>query len=406
MRCRICHNNKLIDIIDLREQVITSRFPKFGDFSTPKTPIVLSLCQSCSLVQLRYCTPPAELYEHISGYGYRSGINNTMRDHLRAYNVEIQSKLSPVLCLSAGDAVLDIGSNDSTMLQYYDPSLKRIGVDPTGKQFQQYYGDVDLIPAYFTREVVEKTYGIGFECRVISSISMFYDLPDPVQFARDIYNLLTDDGIWTCEQSYLLSMLETNSIDTICHEHLEYYSLTAIKHIADTVGFVITDVRFNQCNGGSFRLYFAKEGQHKESPLVAEILAKEERLGVKTIEFYQNFVANCDAEIDQLKAFLKDNVGHVYIYGASTKGNCLLQYAGIDATLIPYAVERNLNKVGKMTSTGIEIISEETMRCNVPKFLLVLPWHFREEIIAREHEFLTNGGKLVFPFPHFEIYSQ
>ena len=326
-----------------------------------------------------------------------------MRDHLREYQAEIQSKLCPPL--SAGNVVMDIGSNDSTMLQYYDPALRRIGVDPTGKQFQQYYGDVELIPTYFTRETVERVCGPDLRCKVISSISMFYDLPEPVQFARDIYNLLTDDGIWTCEQSYLLSMLESNSIDTICHEHLEYYSLTAIKHIADTVGFVITDVGFNQCNGGSFRLYFAKEGNQPESPLVAEILAKEERLGVKRIEFYQNFIAGCDIEIDKLKSFVAEHSQQIYIYGASTKGNCLLQYAGLDATHIPYAVERNPNKVGKMTSTGIEIISEETMRRNVPKFLLVLPWHFREEIIAREHEFLANGGKLVFPLPHFEIYS-
>lgn len=402
MECRICKNSQLVDIVDLKEQVITSRFPAFGDFSTPKTPIVLSLCQECSLVQLRHCTSAVELYEHESGYGYRSGINYTMREHLHAYNTEIQSKVD----LRDGDVVLDIGSNDSTMLQYYDQRLKRIGVDPTGKQFHHYYGDVELIPTYFTRENVESVYGTELRCKAISSISMFYDLPDPVQFARDIYDLLTDDGIWTCEQSYLLSMLETNSIDTICHEHLEYYSLTAVKRIADMVGFKITDIKFNSCNGGSFRLYFGK-GSSVESSLVSEILEKEEQLGVKSQSFYADFITNCDIEIEKLKAFVSENSRTVYIYGASTKGNCLLQYAGLDSTHIPYAVERNLNKVGKMTSTGIEIISEETMKCHdpAPKFLLVLPWHFRTEIIAREHEFLTNGGKLVFPFPRFEIYS-
>jgi GDP-D-mannose dehydratase len=393
----------LVDIVDLGEQVITSRFPVYGDFSTPKTPIVLSLCQQCSLVQLKHGANCSELYEH--EYGYRSGINNTMREHLRSYQQEFLSKVD----LKPGDVVIDIGSNDSTMLQYYDPNLKRIGVDPTGKQFQHFYGDVELVPNYFTRENVIGVYGEHLRCKVVSSISMFYDLPDPVQFAKDIHSVLADDGIWTCEQSYLLTMLETNSIDTICHEHLEYYSLTAVKRIADMAGFKIIDIKFNQCNGGSFRLYFAKQSSDRaESDLVPQILEKERVLGVKDTQFYTNFINDCDAEVGRLTNFIdivnNDNK-KMYIYGASTKGNCLLQYANIDSQKIKYAVERNPNKVGKMTSTGIEIISEETMRDSPPEFLLVLPWHFRDEIIKREHEYLSNGGQLVFPFPKFEIYS-
>jgi GDP-D-mannose dehydratase len=402
-KCRICQNPELVDIVDLGEQVITSRFPLYGDFSTPKTPIVLSLCQQCSLVQLKHGANCSELYEH--EYGYRSGINNTMREHLRSYQQEILSKVD----LKPGDVVIDIGSNDSTMLQYYDPSLKRIGVDPTGKQFQHFYGDVELIPTYFTRENVVGVYGEHLRCKVVSSISMFYDLPDPVQFAKDIHSVLADDGIWTCEQSYLLTMLETNGIDTICHEHLEYYSLTAVKRIADMAGFKIIDIKFNQCNGGSFRLYFAKQSSDRaESELVPQILEKERVLGVKDPQFYTNFINDCDAEVERLTNFIdivnNDNK-KMYIYGASTKGNCLLQYANVDSQKIKYAVERNPNKVGKMTSTGIEIISEETMRDSPPEFLLVLPWHFRDEIIKREHEYLSNGGQLVFPFPKFEIYS-
>ena len=402
-KCRICQNPDLVDIVDLGEQVITSRFPVYGDYTTPQTPIVLSLCQQCSLVQLKHGANCSELYEH--EYGYRSGINYTMREHLRTYQEEIKTKVD----LKPGDVIIDIGSNDSTMLQYYDQSLKRIGVDPTGKQFQHFYGDVELIPNYFNRENVVSVYGENIRCKVVSSISMFYDLPDPVQFAKDIHSVLADDGIWTCEQSYLLTMLETNSIDTICHEHLEYYSLTAVKRIADMAGFKIIDIKFNQCNGGSFRLYFAKQTSDRmESELVSQILEKERILGVKEEQFYTNFINDCDAEVDRLKRFIdivNNDSKKMYIYGASTKGNCLLQYANIDSKQIKYAVERNPNKVGKMTSTGIEIISEETMRESPPEFLLVLPWHFRDEIIQREHEYLSNGGQLVFPFPKFEIYS-
>jgi len=403
--CRICKNPNIIDVINIGSQVITSRFPLYGDFSTPSTPIILSLCKNCTLVQLKYTVNASELYEH--EYGYRSGISNTMRDHLRCYKEEIISKI----VLNEGDVVVDIGSNDSTMLQYYDKSLKRIGVDPTGIQFKEFYGDIDLIPSYFTYDNFRKIYN-NLKPKIISSISMFYDLPDPVQFAKDIYNILHDNGIWTCEQSYIITMLRRNSIDTICHEHLEYYSLTAVKYIADLANFKIIDVKFNECNGGSFRIYFAKkpcEHYDEATELINKIIDDEDNIGIKDPGLYEKFMINCDNEILKLNKFINtvNSSGRkINIYGASTKGNCLLQYANIDESKIKYAVERNLNKVGKMTSTGIGIISEETMRANPPEYLLVLPWHFRDEIIKREDDFLDRGGQLIFPFPHFEIYSK
>ena len=403
--CRICENPNLIDVLNIGEQIITSRFPLYGDFSTPTTPIVLSLCSNCSLVQLKYSTNASELYEH--EYGYRSGISNTMRDHLKNYKEEIISKIN----LNEGDTIVDIGSNDSTMLQYYDKNLKRIGIDPTGKQFKQFYGDVELIPNYFTFKNFRDEYK-DLKPKVISSISMFYDLPEPVQFAKDIYNILDDDGIWTCEQSYIITMLRRNSIDTICHEHLEYYSLTAIKYIADLANFKIIDIKFNECNGGSFRIYFAKKEStlyNECKDLINKILEDEDNYGIKHPDLYFNFLKNCNKEVLKLNKFIdtiNESGQKMYIYGASTKGNCLLQYAKIDENKIKYAVERNLSKVGKMTSTGIGIISEETMRANPPEYLLVLPWHFRDEIIKREDTFLENGGQLIFPFPTFEIYSK
>ena len=224
--CRICKSVELIDVISLGEQSITSRFPNYGDFSTPTTPIHLCMCQECGLIQLRETTNSSELYEY--EYGYRSGISNTMKTHLKEYQEEILSKVH----LTSGDVIIDIGSNDSTMLQYYSSEIRRIGVDPTGKQFQEYYGDVELLPDYFNYANVIGRFG-EIRCKLVSSISMFYDLPDPVQFAKDIHSILHEDGIWTCEQSYILSMIDTNSIDTICHEHLEYYALHQVKDIAD-----------------------------------------------------------------------------------------------------------------------------------------------------------------------------
>jgi GDP-mannose 4,6-dehydratase len=399
--CRLCKNSTT-DILSLGEQYITSRFPIYGDFSTPKTSITLCMCQNCGLVQLKETTDSNELYEY--EYGYRSGISNTMRTHLKQYQEEILTKIH----LSKGDIVVDIGSNDSTMLQYYSNDFRRIGVDPTGKQFAEYYGDVELLPTYFTYENFTNAFG-NINPKMVSSICMFYDLPDPVQFAKDIHSILHEDGIWTCEQSYLPTMIKTNSIDTICHEHLEYYSLHQVKSIADRAGFSIIDVKFNDSNGGSFRVYFAKTTSNKHIPnttLVNDILNEECEYGVMNLDLYRKFMENVNIEVSKLRSFIETVISNgksVYIYGASTKGNCLLQYANLDETYMKYAVERNPNKIGKMTSTGIKIIGEDKMRESPPDYLFVLPWHFRDEIIVREHVFLENGGQFIFPFPHFEV---
>jgi hypothetical protein len=324
-----------------------------------------------------------------------------MRCHLRDYNSEIQSKIS----LKSEDFVLDIGSNDSTFLSFYPGYVKRVGCDPTGVQFASYYSsDMSLVPDYFSKKAVES---ISTNFKVVSSISMFYDLPDPVEFAKDIFSILDDDGIWTFEQSYILEMLKNNSFDTICHEHIEYYALRQIKLILDKANMKIINISENACNGGSIRIYAAKnESQvYKECvDVIADYMNRENEYGLSSASTYTDFMSRCDIQMKKLKEFLNVNP-NTYIYGASTKGNCLLQYANITSSDIPFAVERNKDKVGKITSTGIPIISEEQMRESPPKFLLILPWHFKEQIIKRESVFLENGGKLVFPLPEFEIFS-
>jgi len=405
--CRICNGETFTEVVNLGNQVITSRFPNLGDAPPPSGMIRLVMCDSCQLVQLKDSTPASEMYEHF--YGYRSGINATMRNHLTSFNEELQKKV----VLNPGDSVLDIGSNDCTFVGHYPDVVKRHGCDPTGVQFTEFYTatNTTLVPTYFTKAACEEALGEGIRFKAVTSISMFYDLPDPIQFAKDIYALLDTDGVWGLEQSYSATMLERNSIDTICHEHLEYYGVRQIKHIMDNAGFKIIDILLNECNGGSFRIYVAKrESQNhtENTALIDEFLQKEEVAGIHTPERYHKFMKDCTTEVNRLVEFISlanADGKKVYIYGASTKGNCLLQFANLDSTLIPYAVERNPLKVGRTTSTGIEIISEETMRMNPPQFMLVLPWHFRTEIIQREIEFLNNGGQFIFPFPQVEIYS-
>lgn len=402
--CRICHSIHLQDVLDLGDQYITSRFPEKGDFSTPQCPITLCLCRQCGLLQLRQTTLSSELYEY--EYGYRSGISNTMKTHLQQYHHDLVQKV----VLEKGDIVLDIGSNDSTFLKFYSGDVKRVGIDPTGKQFSHFYTDEILIPDYFSKQTFRNEFPTE-TCKLVSSIAMFYDLPDPVQFASDIEEILHPDGIWTCEQSYLLSMLDTNSIDTICHEHLEYYALSQIKEIADRARLKIIDIQFNPSNGGSFRIYFAKKSSslHKEcSTLIQTILQKEETYGIHDPQTFYDFHQRCKDEARRLKLLIQtinQSGKRVWIYGASTKGNCTLQFANLTKEDVPYAVERNSKKFGKMTPTGVEIISEEVMRQDPPEFLLVLPWHFRKEIIERESIFLEKGGSFIFPFPSLDVFS-
>lgn len=402
--CRICGEqpSHIHDFGTLRN---TSIFPKIGtEESIPSYPVNLYLCTHCGLVQLKDEAPPDVMYRN-GGYGYRSSISNTMRSHLRRYNIEARS-LCPIY---AGDTVLDIGSNDATFLSYYPENVACIGIDPAGEQFRDCYNDnMKLLPDYFTADNFRSHFG-DTKCKLVTSICMFYDLPDPVAFARDIYQVLDDNGIWTCEQSYLFTMLDTFGVDTICHEHLEYYGLTPIMHLCEKVGLKIVDIRFNTSNGGSFRLYFAKDTSTRYaecSDLISSILEQECSRGIKCIQTYTTWIEHCYNQLKLFDRLLDDIVASgksVGLYGASTKGNFVLQILNIGPDRARYAVERNPEKYGRCTNTGVPIISEEEMRANPPDYLVVLPWHFFDEICQREQDYMNGGGQMICYLPKLSI---
>lgn len=411
--CRICRNSELISIFDLGSHALSSRFPTKDEPDPIEAPLVLVKCDDtndqshCGLLQLSHNVSADELY--LQHYGYRSGLNATMPQHLTSLVREIEDKAN----IHEGDIILDIGSNDCTLLKAYSlgDKLKRVGIDPTGKQFSQYYPeDVCLLPTFFDQDIFVAKYGDS-KAKVVTTISMFYDLPDPVAFARDIKAILADDGIWVTEQSYCVTMLERNSFDTICHEHLEYYTLKQLKYIADKVGLKIIDVSLNECNGGSFRITLAHDHAdvkvNEES--VSVLLKKEEELALHTLKPLHEFIERCESMKEDLMDFLvsqKKADKSVYLYGASTKGNTLLQYYGLDQSIITAAAERNTEKYGRRTPrTNIPIVPEKEMREKRPDFLLVLPWHFKKEFLEREREYLENGGTIIFPMPNLEIYG-
>jgi len=405
--CRCCRNTELITIMDLGLHPLSSRFPSSDEADPFSAPLVLMKCDDrngdyCGLLQLGHNVSENELY--LNHYGYRSGLNNTMISHLGDLVKEIESKIQ-----LNNDIVLDIGSNDSTLLRAYNNNnLIRVGIDPTGEQFRQYYpANVTLLPTFFNKSVYEKQF--VQKAKVVTTVSMFYDLPDPVAFAKDVKAILADDGIWVSEQSYCVTMLENNSFDTICSEHLEYYTLKQFQYIGDKVGLEIIDVSLNLCNGGSFRVTLAHPGIHSVKPIVQTLLNQESKLNLSHLLPLNQFIERCETMKNTLVSFLKHEILQnktCILLGASTKGNTLLQYYGLNNTLIKAASERNPEKYGRRTpGSNIPIVSEQEARDMNPDYLLVLPWHFKKELLSREQEYMEKGV-IIFPMPQLEFYNK
>ena len=390
-------------ILELGTQALTGIFPKSRNDEVPAGPLSLVKCMDgCGLVQLAHNYHLPTLYG--DNYGYRSGLNKSMVAHLHAKVERILSQVA----LADGDLVIDIGSNDSTLLQAYPRTAELVGVDPTGVKFKKYYPEhIRLIPDFFPSKQLSDAIG-GRKAKVITSISMFYDLEDPLAFVRAIHDRLADDGVWVFEQSYMPTMLAMRSYDTVCHEHLEYYALTQIEWMMKKTGMKIIDVEFNAVNGGSFSVTAAKEASSfaVASSVGAAMDAEREKM-LDTLEPYKAFADAIVKHRDELLAFFTEakRAGKKVIgYGASTKGNVILQYCGLTEKYLPCIAEVNENKFGSVTpGTKIPIVSEADARAQKPDYFMVFPWHFRNTIIERESAYLAAGGRLVFPLPKIEI---
>lgn len=403
-KCRICGSDQLISVMSVGEQALTGVFPRSRTEKITTGPVDLVKCAAkdgCGLVQLKQSYDLSEMYG--MNYGYRSGLNASMVRHLHTK----AAKVMALEILKPGDLVIDIGSNDATTLRAYPQGQYQLmGIDPTGVKFSSYYPpEIRLIPEFFSAEAVSKALS-GKKAKVITSFSMFYDLEDPIAFAREIEAALDDEGVWIFEQSYLPAMLRTNSFDTICHEHLEFYALKQINWIADKAGLKVLDVEFNDINGGSFSITAAKENVTHQPNVEAlnKILADEKELGLDTTKAFDDFKLRVEEARAALMNFLitaKKEGKRVCGLGASTKGNVLLQYYGIDDQLLSEIGEVNEDKFGGFTpGTLIPLVPEDQVLGSNPDYLLVLPWHFRAFFEALPK---MKGRTLVFPLPNFEI---
>lgn len=404
--CRICGNKHLEKVLDLGEQMLTGVFPRQKGEPVTSGPLCLVKCtgsdEACGLLQLQHSYDLGQMYG--KNYGYRSGLNASMVTHLH----NKVNKILKTVQLRNRELIIDIGSNDSTTLQAYPSSgLILAGIDPIASKFHNYYPEhIKVIADFFSAALVKEHFA-GQKARVITSFAMFYDLEDPLGFMRQVYEVLADDGIWVFEQSYMPQMLRKNSYDTVCHEHLEFYTLHQVKWMTDKVGFWIVDVEFNDINGGSFSVTVSKAKPNSTLlPAVREVLNSERAEGLDTIAPYQAFARRVEKRKDALLRFIKTAHAHgkmVAALGASTKGNVILQYCGLSAKDISFVAEVNPEKYGCYTpGSWIPIIPENDLFEKKPDYLIVLPWHFWKFFQMQEKYKQFN---LVFPLPDLEIVS-
>jgi hypothetical protein len=409
-KCRICDGTELVPVLNLGKQSLTGVFPASKGQRLTSGPLELVKCtgdergDGCGLLQLRHSYDLQEMYG--LNYGYRSGLNRSMVEHLH----QKVRKICALVDLVHGDLVIDIGSNDSTLLQGY-PGIGYIlvGIDPTGEKFKSYYPDhINLIADYFSAKAVQDRFGKE-KAKVVSSIAMFYDIESPIDFMRQIHDVLADDGVWVFEQSYMPTMLTMNAYDTVCHEHLEYYGLKQIRWMTNRTGLKIVDVELNNVNGGSFSIVAAKStAPYDEATSQVEIiLQKEAAMGLDTLRPYEEFKKRVFQHRDRFLEFFQKIRAERSLalgYGASTKGNVILQFCCLTERDLPFIAEVNKDKFGCYTpGTLIPIISETEARAIKPDYFVVLPWHFKENIMTREEDFLCRGGKLFFPLPELEV---
>jgi SAM-dependent methyltransferase len=349
-------------------------------------------------------------------YWYRSGINTSMTKQLGEIVNEITSRVK----INTGDIWLDIACNDGTLLRQVPDNMIKLGIDPADDSYYEESSKVaEVVQDFFSREAYESFGFSDKKAKVITCIAMFYDLNDPRPFIRDAHSILADDGVFVLQMSYTPLMLKQLAFDNICHEHVYYYDLRSIKKLFESEGFVLRDCSLNDTNGGSFRVTFQKADSDEKTFATKQIrdvcemrinatLAYEAQAWDITDEnHWKTFGDNIWELKIQVLAFLhkaKEEGKKVYGYGASTKGNTLLQLFEITPDLVTAIAERSPYKFGLQTvGTNIPICSEEEMRAANPDYLLVLPWHFIDEFVKREGDFIAKGGKLVVPCPTFQI---
>ena len=400
--CRNCKNTELFDLFSLGKISFTGRFPNTIHQNVPKAYLNVLMCKKCKLVQLDRNFDLNYLYG--KSYGYRTGINKTMTDHVK----KIVRKCSALVKLKSKQYVLDIGSNDATLLNFYANDIIKVGVDPLVNKYKKFYKKINYkISNFFKIKDIEKI-KIKKKFKIISALSVFYDLRDPNKFIKEIKKILDDKGVFVLEHVDLYYIIKNNIFDTICHEHLIFYSSKLIIEMMKNNGLKVFNHEYNEINGGSSRYYIChSKTNFKVSKNIKKVLLRENLQGIELKKTYKLFftkILNEKIKLIKLIKKIKNEEQDIHGYGASTKGNVLLQFYNINNKVVNYIADRNPLKWNSFTpGTRIKIISESQSRKIKPHFYLVLPWHFKNEILIREKNIRKKGTKFIFPLPKVRV---
>ncbi len=401
--CRNCKSNKLSNLFSLGKMSFTGKFSKSFLYNVPKAHLNLLMCKICKLVQLDRNFNLKYLYGN--EYGYRTGINKTMTQHVKK-TVKTGEAL---VNLKANDYVLDIASNDATLLNFYKKNIITVGVDPLVNKYRSYYKKINhKISNFFQIKDIEKL-RLKKKFKIISTLSVFYDLRDPNKFLRQVKKILDEKGIFILEHADLFCIIKNNIFDTICHEHLGFFSSKIIIKMIKDNGLKVFNHEYNDINGGSSRYYIChKTANYKvKENNIKKVLLKEIKIGLhskKTFTIFYNKILFQRAKLQKIIKKIKSKKLTIHGYGASTKGNVLLQFYNIGNKDLNYIADRNPLKYNLFTpGTKIKIISEKFSRNLKPDYYLVLPWHFKKEILFREKEMKKKGTKFIFPLPKVTV---
>ena len=401
-KCRLCKSKNFFNLLNLGSLSYTGKFAKKFSENIPKAIVAIIMCKKCKLVQLDRSFNPKYLYS--KDYGYRTGINKTMTEHVEKVVISATKKVK----LKKNDYVLDIASNDGTLLSFYNRNINKVGIDPIINNYKKFYNKkIYKINDFFNYKTLKKK--INKKFKIITALSVFYDLKNPNKFISDIKKILEKNGVFILEHADLLSILKNNLFDTICHEHLEYYSSKIIIDIMEKNKLRVFDLKRNNVNGGSVRYYISHDNSHFKSNTkdINKLLKEEKKYMLESIKVFKKFEKKLILNKKKLMNFIykiKKAKKIIHAYGASTKGNVLLQYFKINKKHIDFIADRNPQKFNKYTpGTKIKIISEKKSRKIKPDYYLVLPWHFKNEIIKRERVIRKYGTKLIFPLPKMQI---
>ncbi len=403
MKCINCHSQNLRKIFSLGEQPISSIFYKTKKLKLKKYPLILYECGKCKLVQFSQKTPVNEMYG--TNYAYKTALSSDMIKHLYEKYKKLNKRLKKKRCY-----VADIGSNDGTFLNFFSKrkNTELFGIDPSARVFKNNYKkNINIIDNFFSKKnlisYLNKKKKKREKFDLITSFAMFYDLEKPNQFCSDINEILDENGIWVSEFSYFPLLLKNLTYDQICHEHVAYYTLNTFKNCIDKNNLKIIDCSINEINGGSIEVICAKKSSMFQPKFnkISKLLKKEKEINLKA---YKRFNSRVKSTRSSISNFLKKNKNKVIGYGASTKGNIVLNYCNINYKNLPLICDANKYKINRFTpGSNIKIISKNKMRQINPEYLFVLIWPFRSEVIKEEIKYIKNGGKLVFNLPRFHI---